>query len=199
MARRKERGGNDPREDGAPQLGPKLRALRAERGLSLATVARDTGISSSFLSLVENGTSDISFGRLHRLVDYYGVHITDLLDEPKDPVDVEGQIRAGSEPHLRSAGEGIDLYLLARDTERRMLPLLSVLAPGAATTDWEGHDGEEFVHVLQGSVEIRLKGRQPVVLRKGDSLYYGGRDPEAMRNPTSREARLFVVISPPIL
>lgn len=56
-----------------PDLGTKLRALRTDRGLSIAEVADATGISASFLSLVENGRSDIAIGRLMRLIDFYGV------------------------------------------------------------------------------------------------------------------------------
>ena len=54
-------------------LGAQLRALRGARRVSLGDVARETGISASFLSLVENGRSDITIGRLTRLVDYYGI------------------------------------------------------------------------------------------------------------------------------
>jgi transcriptional regulator with XRE-family HTH domain len=51
-------------------VGAQLRALRGARRLSLGDVAKGTGISASFLSLVENGRSDITIGRLTRLVDY---------------------------------------------------------------------------------------------------------------------------------
>src|SRR5438105_3725718 len=72
----------------APQLGDALKALRRQRGYSLVQVAKETGISKSFLSLVESGRSDITIGRLLRLVTFYGAHIADLLPqtEPHDPV-----------------------------------------------------------------------------------------------------------------
>jgi DNA-binding Xre family transcriptional regulator len=52
-----------------------LRRLRAERGLSQSDLARVTGISSSFLSLVEQGRSDITIGRLLRLAEFYDLEI----------------------------------------------------------------------------------------------------------------------------
>jgi len=45
-------------------LGTRLRALRTERGLSLSQLESATSISSSFLSLVESGKSDITISRL---------------------------------------------------------------------------------------------------------------------------------------
>jgi transcriptional regulator with XRE-family HTH domain len=60
-----------------------LRRLRTERKLTQSDVARETGISSSFLSLVEQGRSDITIGRLLRLAEFYEVELSDLLaDEP---------------------------------------------------------------------------------------------------------------------
>jgi transcriptional regulator with XRE-family HTH domain len=60
-------------------VGAALRQVRKARGLSLHDVAEGTGISASFLSLVEKDRSDISIGRLVRLIDFYGISITDLL------------------------------------------------------------------------------------------------------------------------
>ena len=65
-------------------LGEKLRQLRLERGESLTRVADATGISSSFLSLVETGRSDLTVARLVRLAAHYGVPVTDLLPDEED-------------------------------------------------------------------------------------------------------------------
>src|SRR5262249_40404772 len=73
------------------QLGEALKLLRHQRGHSLIEVSRGTGISRSFLSLVESGRSDITIGRLLRLVTFYGAQISDLLpqDEAHDPIVVK--------------------------------------------------------------------------------------------------------------
>ena len=60
-------------------LGSALKNLRRDRRLSLQDVSAGTGISASFLSLVENGKSDITIGRLVRLVTFYGIHLGDLV------------------------------------------------------------------------------------------------------------------------
>ena len=54
-------------------LGSALRAARRRKSLSLSDVAAATGISPSFLSLVENGKSDITIGRLVRLVTFFAI------------------------------------------------------------------------------------------------------------------------------
>ena len=65
----------------AAHLGGALRALRLQRRASLVEVASATGISKSFLSLVENDRSDITIGRLLRLVNYYGADMADLFPQ----------------------------------------------------------------------------------------------------------------------
>ena len=62
-----------------PALGRRLKALRVNRGLSLKEVGAETGVSSSFISMVETGRNDLSVGRLIVLADFYGVGLDDIV------------------------------------------------------------------------------------------------------------------------
>ena len=180
-----------------PALGQGLRRLRRSRGLSLAEAARATGLSSSFLSLVEKGNSDIAIGRLMRVMRVYGASIGDLdTRAPRagdDPV-----VRKGQGKHIRSQ-EGIDLYLLAPDTNRMMMPVTTTYAPRARQTNLHPHDGQTFLYVLEGTLLLELEGHAPAVLNPGDSAYYQaqpGADPLQPR----RHATAFIgVVTPPTL
>lgn len=177
-------------------VGAQLRALRAARRLSLGDVARETGISASFLSLVENGRSDITIGRLTRLVDYYGISITELLPAPggRDP-DV---VRADETRQLHSPEEGTTISLLSSGTDRTMLPMLLELAPGASLAESGHHAGEEFVHVLAGRLRLEVDGAEPHELAAGDSAYYKSDRPHMFRNASADEPlRLICIDSPP--
>ncbi len=177
-------------------VGAQLRALRAARRLSLGDVARETGISASFLSLVENGRSDITIGRLTRLVDYYGITITDLLPAPgnSDP-DV---VRADEARQLHSPEEGTTISLLSSGTDRAMLPMLLELAPGASLAESGHHAGEEFVHVLSGRLLLEVDAAPPHELAAGDSAYYASDRPHMFRNASPDEPlRLICIDTPP--
>jgi transcriptional regulator with XRE-family HTH domain len=175
-------------------LGPRLREIRKERGLALAEVAEGTGISVSFLSLIETGKSDVTFTRLNRLVAFYGIHITDLLPEPAstDPI----VVRRVEQQHIYSPAEGIELILLTRDTRHTMLPILAVYSPGAEAR-FDAREGEGFVLVLEGKLELGLNGREPIILNAGDSAYYPLDVPHAYRNPDDRPTRVLGVGTPP--
>jgi len=179
----------------SPQLGAGLRELRHRKGHSLLEVASATGISRSFLSLVENGRSDITIGRLLRLVAFYGAHISDLLPEPEmhDAI----VVRRGEQREVRSPVEGIRISLLATHGERKMAPSLAVVEPTGASAEEASHPGEEFVYVLEGSITLKLANTEPLVLATGDSAYFKSDRLHSYRNDGKRRARFLSVSTPP--
>jgi quercetin dioxygenase-like cupin family protein len=172
--------------------------MRQARGLSLHEVATGTEISASFLSLVETGRSDITIGRLSRLVDFYRISITDLLP---DPGAAEADIVRATERRLiHSPAEGIDVFLLGADTRRSMMPMLVVFQPGASLAEYGRHPGEEFVHVLSGKLELTLKDSPARLLGAGDSAYYPSDRSHLFANASRRRLlKLICVDSPPNL
>jgi transcriptional regulator with XRE-family HTH domain len=190
------------RHDGAETqsslgVGAALRAARRARGLSLAQVAAATDISRSLLSLIENGRSDITIGRLVRLSHLYGVHVSDLLDAPPSPNHVV--VRADERRHLPMPDEGLDLHLLTPDSNRAFLPFLATFEPGGGVVDGVKHPGEEFVHVLEGRIRLEVAGEEPVILEEGDSAYYLSDRAHRWSNAGDGPARLISVAGPPPL
>ena len=178
-----------------PQLGAELRSLRLSSRYSISQVAKATQISPSFLSLVENGKSDITIGRLTRLVEFFGVSITDIL--PGNGGGDPDVVDLADRRLLHSPGEGIDLFLLARDTNRTMMPQLLVFEPGAKLAEPGRHAGEEFIHVLEGRLTLELEGSEPRVLDAGTSAYYRGDRPHTFGNAGSASLRVICVVTPP--
>jgi quercetin dioxygenase-like cupin family protein len=180
-----------------PELGERLRGLRQSRNLSLTDVAAATGISTSFLSLVETGRSDITIGRLLRLVEFFGTKINELLPS-KVSVD-ELIVRKGAHRHIHSSSEGLDIYLLAPDTNRPIMPLLAVLDPRSEGAEYASHEGDEFVYVVKGVVTLVLDGAEPLRLSEGDTIYFPANRPHLYKNEGNVEARFFAVLTPPVL
>jgi quercetin dioxygenase-like cupin family protein len=179
-------------------LGPSLRLARRSKSLSLNDVATATGISASFLSLVENGKSDITIGRLVRLVAFYGLPLADLL--PAAPSAEPDIIRKAEQRRLPSSEEGIQFRLLAPDSAGSMMPMVVEFEPRARLAEYGRHTGEEFVHVLQGRLELELEGSEPRIIKVGDSAYYSAERPHLFRNASeTARLRIICVDSPPNL
>lgn len=177
-------------------LGEQLRVLRNQRGLSLADVAKATGISKSFLSLVESGKSDITIRRLWLLVQFYGTTIAELMPVPTPSS--PSVVRREDAREIDSPSEGIDLFLLAPDTNRAMMPLLQFVAPNGASAGEFQHDGEEFLHVVGGTIVFHLEGAE-FTLNRGDTIYFDGDQSHSFRNVGSETAHLITVVTPPTL
>jgi transcriptional regulator with XRE-family HTH domain len=154
-------------------FGERLRALRAARGLSLAQLEGATGISASFLSLVEQGRSDISIGRLMRLVSYYEVDLGELVADipPARHVDVH-VLRSDDRAVFHSPQEGIDMFVFGRGLSWGLSPLLCVHEPNGSTTIDDTAGVESFVYVIEGTFRFDFGGAEPVVLETGDGAVY---------------------------
>ena len=197
MTPARPREGDAPRDPARTRLGAVLREARANKGLSLSDVARDTGVSASFLSLVENGKSDIAIGRLVRLLSFYEIPVHDVV--PDGHVE-DTHVRSGEGRLLHSAQEGINFLLLTSSADHLMMPMLIEFEPGARLAEHGSHAGEEFIHVLEGTLRLELAGSRPRVLRAGDSAYYKAEQPHLFGNASGdRPLRVLCVDAPPNL
>jgi transcriptional regulator with XRE-family HTH domain len=180
-------------------LGTRLRALRTERGLTLSGLAAETNISSSFLSLVESGKSDITISRLMRLADFFDVELGDLVEGSRverRPIEV---IRDGEGSILTSSTEGIATRFLGHQ-RWRLSPRVSDYEV-AATLEIAGGDGAEreilhhrelFIYVISGTFEIVVHDGESVTVSRGDAvLIRDGADRVA--NVGRRAGRLLIV------
>jgi transcriptional regulator with XRE-family HTH domain len=180
-------------------LGTRLRSLRTERGLSLSQLEAATAISSSFLSLVESGKSDITISRLVRLADFFDVELNDLVEGSRvdrRPLEV---IRDGDGSVLASRAEGVTARFLGHQ-RWQLSPRVSEFEPGGVFDVAEGeqaaremfHHRELFMYVVAGTFEIAVHGADPVEVSRGDAvLVRDGADRVA--NVGRRPGRLLVV------
>lgn len=188
----KREGKTHPAINGAAgAIGVHLRQLRARRGLSLAHVARAVGISVGFLSALERSQMSGSVGTLSKLARFYKTNILDFFEA----TGASGRHVRPAERKVLEAGEGVRMELLAWGNTV-MEPHLFRVAPNAGSGDPYTHEGEEFIYVLRGDLEINLNGEE-YRLKTGDSFYFESATPHRWKNPGSKETWLLWVNTPP--
>jgi DNA-binding transcriptional MerR regulator/mannose-6-phosphate isomerase-like protein (cupin superfamily) len=171
-------------------IGAHLRQLRARRHLSLAQVAEAVGISVGFLSALERSQMSGSVGTLRKLARFYKTNILDFFD-----VNGTGGRRVRpTERKVLEAGAGVRMELLAWGNTV-MEPHLFRIAPEAGSGDPYTHEGEEFIYVLSGDLEITLHGEEHL-LKPGDSFYFESSTPHRWKNP-GREATVVLWVNTP--
>jgi DNA-binding transcriptional MerR regulator/mannose-6-phosphate isomerase-like protein (cupin superfamily) len=175
-------------------IGRRLRSLRRALGKTLDQVAGDIAITSSTLSTLERTSQGVSFKTLHDLAEYYGTTVSRLSGEERD--NVPAVVRAGEWRAWPETTPGVTVQLLAEG--RIMMDCHRfVLAPGAASEGAYRHDGEEFMHILSGRLELVLDSDQFFDLGPGDSLYFESRRYHSWRNRHDGETILIWINTPP--
>lgn len=158
------------------RLGQKLREIRLDRKLTLEEASRLTGLARSTLSKIENEQLSPSFQAVQKLTAGLGIDIPQLFT-PLRP-----NPNANSRKEVTRAGEGLrrptktyEHELLAHGISvKKMVPFkCRVRARSFSDFDgWVRHAGEEFLLVLEGSVEVYTEHYEPIQLHEGDSMYY---------------------------
>lgn len=172
--------------------GQRFRRLRTRRGLSLAQVARATGVSVGFLSSLERGQMRSSVATLRRIARFYRTNILSLFETAgENPRLVRPEQR-----RILETNAGVRMELLAWGNTA-MEPHLFRVKPRGGSGESYTHEGEEFLHVLRGDFEIWLGNSEHYRLKAGDSLYFESSTPHRWRNPGRAETWLLWVNTPP--
>jgi transcriptional regulator with XRE-family HTH domain len=169
-------------------VGPRLRALRGARGMTLTEVADATGISLSTLSRLESGGRKPTLELLLPLARCFQVALDELVDAPPtgDPrVRMPAVQRGGMTfvPLTRRPG-GLQAYKL-------ILPV----GWGCGEPDLKTHEGYEWAYVLSGHVRLRL-GEDDTVLRPGEVVEFDTHVPHAFANPGAEPAEMLTLFGP---
>jgi DNA-binding transcriptional MerR regulator/mannose-6-phosphate isomerase-like protein (cupin superfamily) len=176
-------------------IGRKVRYLRREAGKTLEKVSAETGIPVSMLSTFERTSQGLSFKALHELVASFGTTLA-VLSGQEDRHAGESLIRNGQWSNWPPSSSGVVVQILS-EGKNQMECHRFVLAPGASSEGAYQHEGEEFLHVLAGRIEIVLDGDQFFQLGVGDSFYFESKRPHSWRNSFAGETVLVWINTPP--
>lgn len=156
-----------PTEEPPARPGNRIRSLRTSRGLSLAQVSAATGLSVSFLSAVERGTTSISVANLIKIADLFQTSVPGLMHESTPAP--QTVIRPANRPRF-TAETGLvtieDMILGGGLLEAYRYEIL----PGGSSDGAYAHQGEEFLYILSGSLDV-IVDDEPMRLTTGDSLH----------------------------
>jgi transcriptional regulator with XRE-family HTH domain len=161
-------------------IGATAHALRVQRGLTIADLGRQSGLSPGMLSKIENGQVSASLDTLLALSRALGVGIAELMSE-FDSTDGEVQYvpkDGGLEVVRRGTKKGHTYSLLYsnRGPHKPFEPFLVTLTDESEVFPAFKHEGLEFLHILEGKIKYR-HGNQTFMLGPGDSLTFEGKVP----------------------
>lgn len=181
-------------------LGDKIKEIREFRKLTLDELASKTGYSPEFLEGLENGTKMTTLGTLMVIAKAMGLRVGTFLDDSDNqgPA-VSRKAERGDGVRFAARTESgigdLSFLPLAHDSSgRHMEPfIIDIAASTAENYQLSQHEGEEFIYVLSGVVEISY-GKQTYVLEEGDTIYYDSIVPHSVHSASGVDSRILAVV-----
>ena len=167
-------------------VGPRLRAVRQNRGATLAQLSEATGISVSTLSRLEAGGRRPTLELLLPLARAHEVPLDELIGAPAatDP-------RVRAEPVRR---QGRTLYPLTRHPGG-VQAYKMVVPAGESERTLQSHEGYEWMYVLAGRLRLRL-GELDLVMKPGEVAEFDTHTPHWFGSAGARPVELLVLFGP---
>ncbi|HEY2035332.1 MAG TPA: XRE family transcriptional regulator [Rhizomicrobium sp.] len=183
--------------------GAALKALRMQKGWTLAEVSKRTELPVSTLSKIENDRMSLSYDKLARISAGLGIDISQLF--APQVAGLPGAVSGRRSITPAGQGQEIDtenyrhLYPAADFLNKHFVPVIAELHKRTLAEFGEmiRHSGEEYAYVLEGTVEFHSELYAPLILRKGDSLYFDSGMGHAYLKAESGPCRVLSICSGP--
>lgn len=143
----------------------------------LKEMSAKSGIPESTLSKVEHDRLTLSYDKLQKISQRLNIRMSDLFaeEEDDDTPRVTGRRSIGKiGKAVRITTDNYDYHYLCTDLrQKRMIPIITRIRAHSATEfgDLVRHQGEEFIYVIEGEIEIHTEFYDPVALKTGEGIY----------------------------
>lgn len=186
------------------RLGSRLKALREARNITVEDLSERANLSAEGVKKIENGEMIPGLTPLFRLARVMGVRIGTFLDDQENigPVvtkkgEKKGVTRFSDKDN--PASSDLDFYSLALNKSgRHMEPFIIDIYP-SSEEDYRtsSHEGEEFLYVLEGEIEIKY-GKEIYSLKEGESIYYDSIVMHHVHSAGTGPAKILAVVYAPL-
>ena len=183
-------------------IGAKIKSMRETKGLSLEEIAERSGLSVEQIQSIETDQNLPSLGPLIKVARALGVRLGTFLDDNDalGPVvcraaDREKQSTISFSNGAADARRHMEYHPLAQQKAgRHMEPFIIDINP-EETPEYQlsAHEGEEFIYVMQGEVEI-VYGKDTYSLNEGDSIFYDSIVKHHVHGVPGKSAKILAVV-----
>jgi quercetin dioxygenase-like cupin family protein len=172
-------------------VGKKIKKVRTQKKITLDQIANDTGCSIDYLKRLEACQEMPPVGTLLQIAKALQIDSGDLLKEDQE-------IRDARIDAYQKRTRDYAYTTLTPGAENKHLKAFLITIEAMQTHKGVGyqHEGEEFVYVVKGTVEVTV-GDHVNRLKKGDSLHFNSGIQHMMRNVGKQDAEMVVVVYNP--
>jgi len=184
-------------KESAQGHGQRIKATRERRGFTLEELSERSGIDLQTLKDVEEGRTFLPIGQLIRLSKALSLRMSDFIatgEEPFTIVRMDQRRKFARFGEVKRTGHGYEYESLAPNKKDRVMePFIVTLYPAAADEP-SAHDGQEFIYVLEGEMEVII-GEHRDVLRPGDAVYYDSTTSHLVKATGDKPVKILAVLT----
>jgi transcriptional regulator with XRE-family HTH domain len=168
-------------KDSNSTLGGLIRLVRQKNNWTLRQMSDKVGIPLSTLAKVEADKLSLSYDKLQQFTSRLGLTMAEFLSHDVTPIAAPAPAAVTARRSLATGGNSIQIstqnydyeYLCADLREKRMVPIIVRIRAHdiAEFGDPVRHQGEEFIYVLEGTIEVHLQFYTSVTLSAGQGIY----------------------------
>ena len=185
-------------------VGEKIKGLREAKGISIEELAERSGLAPEQVERIENNIDLPSLAPLIKIARVLGVRLGTFLDDNNETgpaisrkLDTSDTISfSNNATHSR---KHMTYHSLSKaKADRHMEPFIIDVAP-SQDSDFilSSHEGEEFIMVMEGVMEISY-GKHSYLLEEGDSIYYDSIVPHHVHAFEGQAAKILAVVYTPL-
>jgi transcriptional regulator with XRE-family HTH domain len=183
-------------------VGLKIKEIRESKNITIDEVSERSGLSSEQITSIESDEFLPSLGPLIKIARSLGVRLGTFLDDNDDlgPVvcraaDREAENSISFSNGASDARKHMDYHPLAKQKAgRHMEPFVIDINPeDSPEFHLSAHEGEEFIYVMQGEVEI-VYGKETYSLKEGDSIFYDSIVKHHVHGAPGKSAKILAVV-----
>jgi len=176
------------------QLGKRLRHLRHDRGLTLAQLGRQVGLSASYLSQIERGVTMPSLSNLTAIARTLNVEVAHFFE---NDISTPRVVKSSQGKRIDATSDAVVELLSVVPSDKTIQPCLVTCQPGASQAQPPANGGEGFCFVLEGKLTVTV-GEETFLLEAGDSIHFQALQPHSWQNDSDEECVAIWAVSPPI-
>lgn len=175
-------------------VGEKLKKKRQQKGMTLKDLSQEVNLSIGYLSQLERGISSIPVNRLSNIATALGVELSYFVDSVNKK---EAPISKSYERELLYIENNLSYeYRITNNIYNKvMMPKLVELQPGFVTEESHYHEGEEFIYVLEGILNLEIDEHE-YVLYPGDTAHIDSSMKHVWKNKTCKTTKILNVNTP---
>ncbi|MCQ2211430.1 MAG: XRE family transcriptional regulator [Paludibacteraceae bacterium] len=184
-------------------IGSKIKAIRESKNISVEEISERSGLSIEQIASIENDQNLPSLGHLIKVARALGVRLGTFLDDNDElgPVVCRASDRSDSisfSNGTTTARKHMEYHSLAKQKAgRHMEPFIIDIQPSEEKEfTLSAHEGEEFIYVMDGVVEISY-GKTTYTLNAGDSIFYDSIVNHHIHGANGQAAKILAVVYTP--